>query len=555
VITLYFILFFQASFQSQGQLVYDSLMDLGKYNEAKDHLFSYPSRNMSKDDLLIHQLNKGEVCRILGEQDSAAYYLHEGLGALSNRPSEIKLQFLLELAKLNRDQSKFEQAKRYGYQTLEILPTLNDSNLYYKTLVTFGNVFYYEGLLDSTAVYYAEAGKYIDDRNFEQKATLINNLGNLLVENESYEKGKLQFVEAEKLFAKAKNPIKELTAKANQVYPLLELGRWREAEEINDKIITISEKNNWEEERIMALSQRTWIISKKHNLPELISLEDTLNNLVHRRFSKEASELEELYQNERLKKQNLAISLKSEQRKRNNLILLSILSAALLLGFMYLRNLRFRNQLKLAEQEMKRQAALEIERNRIAGEMHDDLGGGLTTIKFLNDRLKRRLNEAKDIELTDKIGNHSQKLITNMSEIIWAMNSKFDDLESTIAYLRRVSKEYMADVNIPLEFIQPDHIEEKPLSSLLRRNLLLVMKEALHNVAKHSEATKVTIEFSQGKDSLQMMISDNGNGIQEGNAFGNGLQNMKERIETLGGAFNLINAQPGVIVQVKLNTL
>jgi len=529
-------------------------MNLGKFEPARDHLYSYSLKNMNKDDLLVHYLNKGEVFRILGEQDSAAYYLHQGFGTLSNKPPKIKLQFLLELAKLNRDQSKFEQAKRYAHQSLQILPTLNDSSLYYKTLVTIGNIFYYEGLMDSTAVYYSKAEKYIDYTNFEQRATLINNLGNLLVENEFYEEAKLQFSKAENLFAKANKPLEELTAKANQVYPLLELGRWREAEEINDEIIIISEKNNWEEERIMALSQRTWIISKKHKLPELISLEDTLNNLVHRRFSKEASELEELYQNERLEKQNLAISLKSEQRKRNNIVLLSMLSAGFLLGFMYVRDLRIKNRLDLAEGELKRQMALENERNRIAGEMHDDLGGGLTTIKFLNDRLKRRLNESRDIELTDKIGNHSQKLITNMSEIIWAMNSKFDDLESTIAYLRRVSKEYMADVNIPLEYIQPDHIEEKPLSSLLRRNLLLVMKEALHNVVKHSEATKVTIEFSQEKDSLQMTVSDNGKGIQEGNAFGNGLQNMTERIETLGGEFNLINAEPGVIVQVKLNT-
>lgn len=551
---VYFILFFQVGDINHLDLVFDSLMDIGMFEKATVHLDSYPLKDISKDELLQFNLNKGEVHRILGQKDSASYFLHRGFSNLSTQPSKIRLNYLLELSKLNRDNGNYKEAKKYGYQSLDLLSELNDSSFYYRALVTFGNVFYYEGLLDSTLVYYSKAEKYIDEKSFEQRAILINNQGNLLVENGSLRSSIQKFDQAEALFSKAQSKLREFQAQINKVYPLLELGELKEAEEINANAIKTAEENNWEEQRIMALNQRTLILSKKHNIPELISLEDTLSEIIHRRLGKEVLELEEQYQNERLEKQNLSLSLKSEQRKRNNLILLSILSASLLLGFMYIRNLRIKNQLELAEGELKRQTALEAERNRIAGEMHDDLGGGLTTIKFLNDRLKRRLNETKDIELTEKIGNHSQKLITNMSEIIWAMNSKFDDLESTIAYLRRVSKEYMTDVDIPLQFIQPDQLVEKPLTSLLRRNLLLVMKEALHNVAKHSEASKVTIEFIQHEKSLEMLITDNGKGILKENIFGNGLQNMKERIEALKGEFNLIDAQPGVTVQVKLST-
>lgn len=552
--TWFILLFFQTAFQSHSNPVYDSLMDHGMYEEARDHLNSYPTKNMNEDDLLLFNLNKGELFRMLGKRDSAAYYLHLGYSKLPPLASKTKLNYLLELCKLNRDHYNFKEAKKYGYEALALLPTLNDSSIYYKTLMTFGNVFSYEGLLDSTLVYYLKAEEHINEKNYEQRAILANNLGNLLAEQEAYKSSFEKFSEAENLFSIADNEVKKLHATINKIYPLIELGRWEEAENINSQAIRTTEKNKWEDLRIIVLNQRTLILSKKHNIPELMFIRDTLNELEHRLYGRQVMELEEQYQNERLEKQNLSLSLKSEQRKRNNLILLSILSVGLLLGFMYVRNLRIKNKLDLAEGELKRQIALEAERNRIAGEMHDDLGGGLTTIKFLNDRLKRRLNESKDIELTEKIGNHSQKLITNMSEIIWAMNSKFDDLESTIAYFRRVSKEYMSDVNIPLEFIQPDQIEQKSLSSLLRRNLLLVMKEALHNVVKHSEATKVTIEFSQDEESLLMTIVDNGKGIQKENAFGNGLQNMKERIEALGAEFNLINSEAGVSICIKLFT-
>ncbi len=549
---IFLLLFFQLDLTSS--FVFDSLMNLGNYAEAEKYLTTLSETDMDKEDLLLHHLNFGEVNRILGEKDSAAYHLHLGYSKLSSNPSKTKLRYLLELSKLNRDNFNFKEAKGYGYKAIKLLSSLNDSTLSYKTLVTFGNVFYYEGLLDSTLVYYSKAEKYIDEKEIEQQAILINNQGNLLIENGQLESSIQKFSQAETLFAKAKNKLRQFQANINKVYPLLELGQLTEAEKINANAIETAEENNWEEQRIMALNQRTMIISKKHNIPEIMSLEDTLSNLMHRRFKKDAVELEEKYQNERLEKENLAISLKSEQRKRNNLILLSILSVGLLLGFMYVRNLRIKNKLDLAEGELKRQIALEAERTRIAGEMHDDLGGGLTTIKFLNDRLKRRLNESKDIELTEKIGTHSQKLITNMSEIIWAMNSKFDSLESTVAYLRRVSKEYMADVGIPLEFSSPDLLDDQPLSSLLRRNLLLVMKEALHNVAKHSEATAVTIEIKREDQFIEMYITDNGKGIRKENNFGNGLQNMKERIESLNGEFYLVDVNPGVQVQVKLLT-
>ena len=116
-----------------------------------------------------------------------------------------------------------------------------------------------------------------------------------------------------------------------------------------------------------------------------------------------------------------------------------ILSSLALLAFAvwylirsyYQRQLEKKNIL-LREQQLilEKQTALQAERTRIAAEMHDDLGGGLTTIKFLGQKMLRKITDVEHKTQLTKIVDNSQHLVSNMSEIIWAMNAGFDTLDS-----------------------------------------------------------------------------------------------------------------------------
>ena len=193
---------------------------------------------------------------------------------------------------------------------------------------------------------------------------------------------------------------------------------------------------------------------------------------------------------------------------------------------------------------IEKQTALQAERTRIASEMHDDLGGGLTTIKFLSQNLLHKIGANDQKSEITRILDQSQTLVSNMSEIIWAMNAGFDTLENLVIYSRRYAREFLDTHGIDLKFEVQGMSESIGLSGEKRRNIFLVIKEALHNAVKHSNATIITISFYVTVDNLQLKVTDNGIGLnQEANENGNGLQNMKSRIESLGGDCTILSSE------------
>lgn len=184
---------------------------------------------------------------------------------------------------------------------------------------------------------------------------------------------------------------------------------------------------------------------------------------------------------------------------------------------------------------IEKQKALEEERNRIAAEMHDDLGGGLTSIKYLSQKMLRKLTDKDPVREAHKINDHAQLLVTNMGEIIWAMNSGFDTLENFTAYTRRYAYEYLEEHEIKIDFQLMGNPTDIGFSGEKRRHLFLVVKEALHNVVKHANASNVIIKISLD-NSLNLVVSDNGQGFDQHTiSDGNGLKSMKTRIEKLDG--------------------
>jgi len=195
---------------------------------------------------------------------------------------------------------------------------------------------------------------------------------------------------------------------------------------------------------------------------------------------------------------------------------------------------------KLREQKLiiENQLALEEERSRIASEMHDDLGGGLTSIKYLGQKMLRDMTNEPDKIQASKIVNHAQDLVSNMSEIIWAMNSGFDTIENFIGYSRRYAHEFCEEHNITLDFKVKNSRLNLNMRGEKRRHLFLIIKEALHNVVKHSEANNIQISIDIS-DQLELSIKDNGNGFTESQSIqGNGLANMKKRAKILDGVFH-----------------
>lgn len=191
--------------------------------------------------------------------------------------------------------------------------------------------------------------------------------------------------------------------------------------------------------------------------------------------------------------------------------------------------------------------AREEERNRISAEMHDDIGSALTTIMYLCSNLTG--NNKKESQRTiDKITRAAGSVVDKMNEIIWLMNKEHDTLEDLLTYIRRNAVEFLSNHGKHYEFVLPDELPEVHMGGEARRSIYLVVKEALHNVIKHAEASQVSLHI-QIDEELYFTIHDNGKGIDMNHLrkFGNGLRNMKQRMESVGGSFE-IEADEGTTI-------
>ena len=211
----------------------------------------------------------------------------------------------------------------------------------------------------------------------------------------------------------------------------------------------------------------------------------------------------------------------------------------LIIGFRFYYRRKLEKQMALLE----KQQAIEKERTRIATDMHDDLGAGLSRIKFLSQSiLKKRGNDEVITAELEKITSFSDEMSEKMGEIIWALNEKNDTLADLIAYTRSYTVEYLANHGIKCEATTPLHLPGNFITGEMRRNIFLSVKECLHNIVKHAEATKVFFSI-QVNGKMQVIIHDNGKGIDWNNqrAFSNGIANLKKRMKEINGSVTFSN--------------
>jgi signal transduction histidine kinase len=198
---------------------------------------------------------------------------------------------------------------------------------------------------------------------------------------------------------------------------------------------------------------------------------------------------------------------------------------------------------KLEKQKivMEKQQAVEKERTRIASDMHDDLGAGLSRIKFLSETIgiKKLKQQPIEDDITS-IRQYSHEMIDKMGEIVWALNEKNDWLSDLLAYTRSYAVEYLSQNGIHCTVETPDEFPAEFVSGEFRRNMYLSVKEALHNIVKHSRSNNVFISFIIRKG-LVITIRDDGQGFDKNsiNPYSNGLINMEKRMKDLGGSFEM----------------
>ena len=162
-----------------------------------------------------------------------------------------------------------------------------------------------------------------------------------------------------------------------------------------------------------------------------------------------------------------------------------------------------------------------------------------------------------------RVGSYGSELVEGLRSLerdldmmIWAVNPKNDSLNHLVSFICRATDEFLKRSEISCRFDIPDELPSRALTPELRQHLFLVVREAVSNVVKHSAASTAKLSFSLAGDILSFRIEDDGRGFslrEAGNCGRNGLQNMRSRIEELGGEFQMRSTQGrGTVVEFKL---
>jgi signal transduction histidine kinase len=215
---------------------------------------------------------------------------------------------------------------------------------------------------------------------------------------------------------------------------------------------------------------------------------------------------------------------------------------------------RYRAWLKMRAEmlEIKHQRALEQDRLRIARDIHDDLGARVTQISLISAVAQEKSIPDEARADFDRISRLCREIVSAMYDTIWAVNPENDNLDEMVNQACQKAHELCQHAQIRCRVDVCDLPEHIPLSSQTRHNVMMTVKEALHNVIKHARATEVTVRVAFDGKCLDLSITDNGSGFQPAAASaGNGLVNMNRRIRDIGGSCR-VESQPGQGASVRL---
>ena len=202
----------------------------------------------------------------------------------------------------------------------------------------------------------------------------------------------------------------------------------------------------------------------------------------------------------------------------------------------------FTRRLRLRLEQAERQRAVEEDRARIAKDIHDDLGAGLTRITLLSELARGEVPTETAGHLS-QISDTARELTLAMDEIVWAVNPRNDTLDSLTTYLCQFAQEYLTLAGMKCRLDVPSHLPALPLSSEVRHHLFLAVKETLHNVVQHSGAREVRLGIDV-TDGLTVTVADDGRGFDRADVErsanlraqpGLGLESLEQRLASIGG--------------------
>lgn len=296
-------------------------------------------------------------------------------------------------------------------------------------------------------------------------------------------------------------------------------------------------------------------------------------NLIEKQQNQRLGILKDYYE----KNQRLVLANEQDQAQKSQIklrntiaIILGILSVVLVIliaiFFVYYKQrqriakLEYKEQLRRNEIEFElrslehRMAAVSAERDRIASDLHDDIGASLSSIRIYSGAAHKRFSDdpQEALRLIERINQSSSGMMDRMSDIVWSINPKNDNVESIVFRMKSHAGEVLSPLDIHVEYhIEPETEHIQP-TMMARRNIYLIFKEAINNISKYSQANWAAVQLRIVGPNLVLSIEDNGIGFDlQTKTGGNGLTTMRRRAESFDGKLFMF-ASPGKGTRLEL---
>lgn len=206
--------------------------------------------------------------------------------------------------------------------------------------------------------------------------------------------------------------------------------------------------------------------------------------------------------------------------------------------------------------QLNRRLAIERVRNRLARDLHDDIGSTLSSISIYSNVAQKKVDNSTEEskQLLNRIGTNAREMMESMDDIVWTIDPAHDEFGHVLARMRAHALPVLDAQDIRLDLQVDEDIKSVRLDMVKRRNLYLIFKEAINNLAKYSAATVAQVVITRDGSKLRMTVNDNGKGFDNTESNDrHGLRNMQARAAEVKGTCVIRSGQEqGTLVEVEI---
>lgn len=463
---------------------------------------------------------------------------------------------------------EYEKAKQIYTNILKETSKEEDAEGYLSTLSNLGSVLRSLNQIDSSSVVLNQALSISRNQNNRRReASILKFLAKNNLTLEKYEEVILIVNNIETNFWTDL----QLTQKDDAIFyraqALYYKGELKRAEKDINKTLSLMNVLKKDPAYLEVISFKSKIIEAQSRYKEALNLQNEIHKLRDSFDSANRTgkvlELEKKYQIEKKEKENAELKASATAKdltilEKNNQILIVVLLAIVLTGSMISWQLKkFKtknNQLNtLIDQKIRLQSELDIVRDNIAKDFHDDLGNKLARITTLSDHVLQRKQHKTKSDMLDALGiikKDADDLYNGTRDFMFSLKSDSDNAEDIYAYLADFAQDYLSSLDVDL-YLKSKIDSDIKLPYYWNRQIILIFKEAITNAVKHGKAESIKIEFLYKDNTIYIMCKDNGLGFDTDILNSkNGLRNMKQRAEKINCNLDVKSSKNGTIVSL-----